>query len=77
MQDSNMIRKSEILKPAVFAWATATTGSTISMSLGSKKCYDFNADASGPAPGSIALPKVVGNNGIKPMVAVTQKNQTA
>jgi glucan endo-1,3-alpha-glucosidase len=74
-QGSATIRNSDMLEDAVFAWAAVTKDSTISMSLGSNTYYDFNADASGPALGSIPFPKQL--NGDRPVVAIMQGGKTA
>lgn len=59
-----------MLDNAVFAWAAVTKKSTISMSLGSKKCYDFDAYPSGPVIGSIPFPGDIGNSGKTPAIAI-------
>jgi glucan endo-1,3-alpha-glucosidase len=74
-QGSANIRNSDMLEDAVFAWAAVTKDSTISMSLGSNTYYNFDADASGPALGSIPFPKQL--NGDRPIVAIMQDGKTA
>jgi glucan endo-1,3-alpha-glucosidase len=74
-QGSANIRNSDMLEDAVFAWAAVTKDSTISMSLGSNTYYDFDANASGPALGSIPFPKQL--NGDRPIVAIMQDGKTA
>ena len=75
-EGSSTIRNSDMLEDAVFAWAAVTKKSTISMSLGSNKCYDFDADASGPAVGSVPFPKDLGNSGKRPNITIIQNNKT-
>jgi glucan endo-1,3-alpha-glucosidase len=74
-QGSSVIRNSDMLEDAVFAWAAVTKDSRVSMSLGSNTYYDFKADASGPALGSIPFPKQL--EGDRPIVAIMQNNKTA
>jgi len=74
-QGSSSIRNSDMLEDAVFAWAAVTKDSKVSMSLGDNTYYDFAADSSGPALGSIPFPKQL--NGDRPIVAIMQDGKTA
>jgi glucan endo-1,3-alpha-glucosidase len=74
-QGSAVIRNSDMLEDAVFAWASVTKDSRISMSLGDNTYYDFAADSSGPAIGSIPFPKDLNND--RPIVAIMQGGKTA
>jgi glucan endo-1,3-alpha-glucosidase len=73
-QGSAIIRNSDMLEDAVFAWAAVTKDSTISMSLGSNKYYDFDANSSGAALGSIPFPKDLDSD--RPVVAIVQDGST-
>jgi glucan endo-1,3-alpha-glucosidase len=74
-QGSAVIRNSDMLEDAIFAWAAVTKDSKISMTLGKNKYHDFLADASGPALGSMPFPEQL--NGDRPIVAIMQNNKTA
>lgn len=77
-QGSAHIRHSDMVEDAVFAWALVTQDSKISMSLGDNQYYDFHADTSGPAMGSIPFPEDLGGSeGKTPKVAIMQNGKTA
>jgi glucan endo-1,3-alpha-glucosidase len=76
-EGSSTIRNKNMLEDSVFAWAAVTRKSTISMSLGSNKRYDFDADASGPAVGSVPFPEDLGNSGKRSNITIIQNNKTA
>lgn len=69
MGASTSIRNSDYVNDAVFAWALVKDSSTISMSVGSNKYYQFHADASGPTMGTVPFPSDLGS-GVTPEVAI-------
>lgn len=77
-QGSSSIRNSDKVEDAVFAWAVVRNKSTISLSLGDNTYYDFEADGSGPATGSVPFPKDLGgSSGVRPEVAIMHGDKTA
>lgn len=77
-QGSSHIRNSDLVEDAIFAWALVTKDSRVSMSLGDNTYYDFHADNSGPATGSIPFPKDLGGGeGMRPEFAIMQDGKTA
>ena len=76
-QGSSVIRNSDMVEDAVFAWAAVTKDSTISMSLGDNTFYDFDATWTGPAMGSVPFPKNLSQGGDRPKVAIMQDGKTA
>lgn len=72
---SKIIRNSNLVEDAVFAWATVTEESKISMTLGPNVTYKFDANNSRPALGSITFPQDLSDSGTIPEVTVERKGE--
>lgn len=71
---STPVRNKDMPVDAVFAWALVSDSSTISMSVGSNKYYEFHADASGPSMSMVPFPDDLGS-GVTPEVSIMRNGQ--
>lgn len=67
---SSDIRNHYMPADAVFAWALVTRPAKISLSLGSNKYWEYNADNTGSALGMVPFPEDLDGDGSYPEVAV-------
>jgi len=74
-QGSNIIRNSNLVEDAVFAWAAVTEESKISMTLGNNVTREFNANNSHPALGSLSFPKDLSDSGTTPEVTIERDGE--
>jgi len=72
---SKRIRNSNLVEDAVFAWATVTEESKISMTLGPNVTYKFDANSSRPALGSITFPQDLSDSGTIPEITIERKGE--
>ena len=66
---SSSIRNSELPDDAVFAWALVKEKATVSVSVGSNKYWEFEADPSGPAMFRVPFPDNL-DGGVTPEIAI-------
>lgn len=69
-----VVRNAAYPADAVFAWASVSEDSTISMDVGSNQDWTFEATACGPKLNMVPFPEGIDN--AYPSVAIQRKNQT-
>jgi glucan endo-1,3-alpha-glucosidase len=69
------VRNNEYPEDAVFAWALVKDASTISMSVGTNKYWNFQADGYGPAMGMVPFPPYVSGTGVTPQVSIMRQGK--
>lgn len=72
---SDNIRNADLPDDAIFAWALVKEAATISVSVGSNKYWEFEADPSGPTMFRVPFPSDLGS-GVTPEVSIMRNGKS-